>query len=65
MYIVLYLANRGQSVYERDAGLPVRINESLKKNKKTIEIVLFNHHHATLNPRERLTGPWQAAEMLV
>lgn len=34
MYIVLYLANRGQSVYERNAGLPVRINESLRKKKK-------------------------------
>lgn len=34
MYIVLYLASRGQSVYERDAVLPVGINESLKKKKK-------------------------------
>lgn len=67
MYIVLYLASRGQSVYERDAVLPVRINESLKNKflKKDFEIVLLNHRHATLNPRERPTGSWQAVEMLV
>lgn len=42
IYIVLYLANRGQSVYERDAVLPVRINKSLKKKKKKILKLFFS-----------------------